>query len=115
MKINELEISVLRQHFKNLGIKIKDNILETLKVEDRSFSGAGFMTDLMEDTNLRVFASHISSADGEVGAILNSEVESGYLFYVEGGYLKSIEGYTYAQPWPEEISKIEVYKQLRNS
>ncbi len=112
MKINKIEKAVLRQHFKNIGITFEDEekALEDLRVEDRWLSGAGFITELVEDANLKIGKCSESQIGGEVGAILNSTIDSGYLFYIKNGYLKSIEGYTFGDPWPDEILKVATYK-----
>jgi hypothetical protein len=47
---------------------------------------------------------------GRVGAWLNvSRVETGYIVYVDGGYLTAMEGYTYGEDWPAEVEQVELY------
>jgi hypothetical protein len=46
-----------------------------------------------------------------VKARLNaSKLETGYVVYVDNGYLTTIEGYTYGDDWPESIGSFELYE-----
>ncbi len=112
MKINEIEKAVLLQHLKNIGVDLNNEarVFDGIRAIDRWYSGVGFITELAENANLKVGKCHETHIGGEVGAMLNSTIDSGYLFYVKNGYLESIEGYTYTDPWPDKISKMDVYK-----
>ncbi|MBL4617922.1 MAG: hypothetical protein JKY46_09515 [Robiginitomaculum sp.] len=109
MKLNELEKTVLIQYMENLGIPLESvDILEEIELESRDFSGVGFLSILKKPLTIKVGKA---ITGGDVGVILNSSMDTGYLFFVRNGYLSSIEGYNYeSEPWPKEISKMEVYK-----
>ena len=110
MKINELETAVLLQQLSNIGVTPDNERIAKLVVTDRWFSGAGFITELANHAELKIGKCDESYSGGEVGAKLNSEIDSGYLFYIKNGYISSIEGYTFGDAWPDEISSVETYK-----
>ena len=60
-------------------------------------------------TFLKVESDDSSYKWGKLGAKLNGTIDTGYLIYVDCGYLHALEGYTYAEEWPEDISEIETY------
>ncbi|HWZ92811.1 MAG TPA: hypothetical protein VNW92_28290 [Polyangiaceae bacterium] len=64
-------------------------------VSDRDLTGLGFLTELERCDALKLFADAVSLRWGKVGAKLNrTKVETGYLVYVDGGYVTTVEGYT---------------------
>lgn len=109
MKLNALEKKVLIQYMENLGIPLENtDIIEEIELESRDFSGKWFMSILKQPLTINVGEA---ITGGDVGVILNSSMDTGYLFFIRGGYLSSIEGYNYeGEPWPKEISNIEIYK-----
>jgi hypothetical protein len=65
-------------------------------VTSRRYTGAGFLTDLDRSEALRLFDEEVSLRAGRVGARLNSNrLETGYLVYIDNGYLTTLEGYTF--------------------
>lgn len=85
--------------------------LAELKVIDRELTGAGFLTEFEKCQALKLFPDGTSLRWGNVGVRLNAEkLETGYVVYVDDGYLTTIEGYTYGEEWPEAIHAMEVYE-----
>jgi len=113
MCLNELEKLLIRQFLEDEKIEIakrKVN-LDLIEVSARELTGAGSFTQLKKCDELKVSSINHSFKWGKLGAKLNSEkIDTGYLIYIEKGYIDTIEGYTYGgDDWPEEIYEIEIY------
>jgi len=84
---------------------------DAVNVRDRSFTGAGFMTEFDCSAELKLFPVEVSLRWGNVGARINaSRIETGYLVYVDGGQITAVEGYTYGDEWPSTIDSVEWYE-----
>ncbi len=84
---------------------------DAVVVVDRKLTGVGFFTDLERSQELKLFDDGVSMRWGKVGARLNAtKIETGYLVYVDNGYVTTIEGYTYDDEWPDRIETIELYE-----
>ena len=113
MKVTKLEELVI-------GRMLADHELESVRstasfdavmVRDRELTGVGFLTELERSEELRLFDAGVSFRWGKLGARLNaSRLETGYLVYVEDGYVTAVEGYTYGDKWPDEVERIELYE-----
>jgi len=112
MILNDIEKTLIKYFLKKKSVSLQDeeSIFSDLSVENRDFTGVGFFSNFEKSEELKVGDISKSYKWGGLGAKLNSSLDTGYLFYVENGYLISIEGYTYAEDWPESISEIEVYE-----
>lgn len=113
MKPNELEIAVLRSFLadREQHPAAFPASLDSLNVTDRALTGAGFLTEFERSRELKWFQDGVSMRWGNVGARLNApRLETGYLVYVDDGYVTAVEGYTYGDPWPEHVDSIEVYE-----
>jgi len=111
MNLNNLE-KILIKHFleiKSTDLDINCCFFSDMNAVSRQFTNVGFFVNLKKSEKLKIGEFNESYKWGCLGARLNSSIDTGYLFYVENGYLTSIEGYTYAEDWPDSISKIEVY------
>lgn len=103
-----------------IGRFLRDPELHPVKVDvkrakldiiGREFTGVGFLTEFEPSEELKVFADGVTLRWGKVGARLNaSKIESGYVAYVDNGYLTTIEGYTYGEDWPDRVSDFELYE-----
>ncbi|HMJ51349.1 MAG TPA: hypothetical protein VK540_04715 [Polyangiaceae bacterium] len=115
MKVNQLEMKVIDRFLKDstLPSLAKSQIdFDQVDVTDRDYTGAGFFTEFERSEALRIFEKGTSMRGGRVGARLNSDRrETGYVFYVDDGYLTTLEGYTYGDDeWPKEVTDIEIYE-----
>lgn len=113
MKATELEQLVIGSMLADHELKpIRSTVnFDAVVVGDRELTGVGFLTEFERSEELRLFDADVSLRWGKVGARLNaSKVETGYLVYVDCGYLTTVEGYTYGDEWPEEVLQIEVYE-----
>ena len=111
MILSDLEKTLIKKFVEKKFVSLQDeeSFFSSLNVESRDFTGVGFSVNLKKSEKLKVGDTSESYIWGDLGAKLNSSLDTGYLFYVENGYLISIEGYTYAEDWPDSISEIEVY------
>lgn len=112
MKLNLLEKNIIKNFLEKnkSGVQYDEFFYSELIVLNREFSGVGFMTCLHRYDELKVSSRDLSFKWGNVGAILNSEIDTGYLLYINDGYLAVIEGYTYDDDWPKEINSLDLYE-----
>jgi hypothetical protein len=113
MKITELEKIVIERMLVDRTLKpVKLAVdFDRVSIRDREFTGAGFLTEFERSEELKLFDDKTSLRWGKVGARLNaSELETGYLIYVDDGFLTTIEGYTYGEEWPHQIEQIDLYE-----
>jgi hypothetical protein len=113
MAVNNLERAVIESFLADRSFELKKSTVnfDAVKISDREFTGVGFLTEFERSVELKLFEDKFSLRWGRVGARLNtSKLETGYLIYVDGGYLTTVEGYTYGDEWPKEIEHIELYK-----
>jgi hypothetical protein len=69
------------------------------------------LTEFERSEDLKVFATGVSLRWGKIGARLNAaKLETGYLVYVDDGYVTTVEGYTYGDEWPDQVEHIELYE-----
>jgi len=112
MKVTELEKAVLERMLNEGELSLLKSTVnfDVVRVRDREFTGAGFLTEFERSEELKLFDEATSLRWGKVGARLNpSKIETGYLIYVDNGYVTTIEGYTYGDEWPHELVRIELY------
>ena len=113
MKATELEQAVIGSMLSDHELKPAMSTVnfDAVVVSDREFTGAGFLTEFERSEELRLFDAGVSLRWGKVGARLNaSRVETGYLVYVDNGYVTTVEGYTYGDEWPDQVEQIELYE-----
>lgn len=113
MKANELEKLVIRSMLSDREIEpLRSSVnFDAVLIADRDLTGAGFLTEFQRSDELKLFGADVSLRWGKIGARLNaSKVETGYVVYVDDGYVTSVEGYTYGDRWPDEIEQIELYE-----
>ncbi len=113
MKCTELERAVVESMLADRELPVLSRTVdfEAVNVRDRELTGAGFFTELEPSDCLRLFEGGVRLRWGKAGARLNaSKVETGYLVYVDDGYVSTIEGYTYGDEWPNQIDTFELYE-----
>ena len=113
MKANELEMAVIERLLADRELKpIRSAVnFDVVTVSDREWTGMGFLTEFERSEELKMFDSGASLRWGKVGARLNpSKLETGYLVYVDAGYITGVEGYTYGDEWPDHVQQIELYE-----
>jgi hypothetical protein len=113
MRATELEKAVIASMLADCELKPSRSTVNfvAVTVSDREFTGAGFLTEFERSEELKLFDDGVSLRWGKVGARLNaSKLETGYLIYVDDGYVTAVEGYTYGDEWPNEVEQIELYE-----
>jgi hypothetical protein len=77
--------------------------LDASRVADRELTGAGFFTELEVD---RTAVPAIE--DREPFGDVHAEIEglsygAGFLLWIRDGYISTLEGYSFEEPWPDVI------------
>ena len=112
MKLLDIEKQVIRQYLitKRASKNVVDEFFLSVNVKNREFSGVGFMSYLCTESAPVIDVELNSFNWGKVGIKINNSIDTGYLLYIEGGYITAIEGYTYDEEWPKSVTKIELYE-----
>ena len=79
--------------------------LDALRVEKRSMTGSGFITELRDAAEARVYPADVSLRWGSnFIALVNATEQVGMVVYVDQGRITTLEAYTFGgKPWPTEI------------
>lgn len=93
----------------------EDDILSILReqlgatvVVKRKMTGVGFFTTFAVSDDVRRADDRSFKFDDVIASISGLAHGAGFLLYVEHGVLHMLEGYTYDEPWPQEISEFEL-------
>lgn len=108
-QLNNIEKSIVKHFLSSKGIVVGGGFFSDLNVSSRELSGVGFLTDLKKSEKFKIGEGNETYKFGDLGAKINASIDTGYLIYVENGFLDAIEGYTYADDWPEDIFQIDIY------
>ena len=96
--LNELERAVLEAIARQVP-KISDAIMSQIAqadVVDRENTGAGLYSVL--DVSNRTAPADVSSPAGDIGAqVVGLNYGMGFLLWMESGYMKTLEGYSYGE------------------
>ncbi|MCA9623177.1 MAG: hypothetical protein KC731_29360 [Myxococcales bacterium] len=112
MQLTDLETAVIESMLADKDVPAHELELrpEAVIVRSRKLTGVGFLTELQRSPQLKLFSDGVVMRWGRVGARLNAtRIETGYLVYVDDGYLAAIEGYTYGDEWPDTVAEFELY------
>lgn len=87
--------------------------LQTAAIASREQTGVGFFINFSLPPTAVPLHTHLPAKPnfcfGDVHAEIHSvEHGAGFLLWVEDGLLDSLEGYTYADPWPQEVSAFKL-------
>ena len=77
-------------------------------VRHREYTGVGFWTNfaVAEDTPAAVPRDvHLSGVGARIAGL---EHGAGFLLHVRNGYLDQLEGFTYDEPWPADVTAFEL-------
>ncbi len=85
---------------------LRDQILKA-RVTSREFTGVGFFTDYHKEDILSEKNRTVINA--AVGAILNNRIEVGFVFFITKEEGSALEGYTYGDPFPDQIESYEAF------
>ena len=77
---------------------------EAASVKSRQMTGVGFYTEFQIPATAPRVAGLPTCKIGDVnGTAENVKHGLGFLLYVKDGVLSMLEGYTYDDPWPDEV------------
>lgn len=90
--------------------------LDALRVEKRSMTGSGFITELCDTAEARVYPADVSLRWGSnFIALVNATEMVGMVVYVDQGRITTLEAYTFGgEAWPAEIHDFKL-KRLEGS
>jgi hypothetical protein len=73
------------------------------------FTGTGFYTNYQSDITLPKVVGKQRFHFGDLKVDLKG-VKSGvgFVLYIDDGYIKYLEGYTYDDPWPEKLDILNI-------
>jgi hypothetical protein len=77
---------------------------EEAHVASREYTGAGFFCSFEVPSGTPLVERHLDFHFGDVQAAVDGlEYGAGFVLFVRGGRLDTLEGYSYEEPWPNEI------------
>lgn len=81
----------------------------TLKVSERKMTGVGFHTHFDIVPTAPRCTERQSFEVGDIQAQIDGVKHgAGFVLFIRGGIMTSLEGYTYDEPWPEPINKYKL-------
>jgi hypothetical protein len=81
-----------------------------LQVVGRELTGVGFWTNFSIPASTVKLSGSPSFWFGDVHAKIDGlELGAGFELLVKDGYLRMLEGYSYDEPWPENIHSFHLY------
>ena len=79
------------------------------RVSSREYTGAGFRCTFATPPNAPSLSGHSDFHFGDVNAKIGGlKHGAGFVIFVRGGRLDTMEGYSYDEPWPEGIDDFEL-------
>ena len=83
--------------------------LAVCRVRDRELTGVGFYTCLSIPATAPRLEATVESPFGDVVAEIEGLKEgAGFLLYVKDGALDMLEGYTFGESWPEDVTEFRL-------
>lgn len=111
MKMTTLETAVL-----NALLAGNHPVLATMReqlkhasVKSRDYTGVGFYTEFSVPTEVERASALERLVFGDVHATVPGlEAGVGFVLYIEQGLLHVLEGYTFDEPWPQEVQSFSL-------
>lgn len=105
LRLTSLETAVLKWFLADSRASVRKRQIDfdAVFVLERRFTGVGFFASMIGCDELHVANGAQSFVWDKVGAILNEQINTGYLIYIENGFVVTIEGHTFGDDWPEQI------------
>ena len=104
-KLNKLEESVLNEMLSGNNFTVYKVQLKKIRDIKRKYSGVGFFTEFIFENPVEVDSANekfqISDVYAEIPSLKHG---AGFVLFVEKGQLKMLEGFTYDEPWPEDVN-----------
>ena len=79
-------------------------------VTDRQFTGRGFFTTFEVPDKSFSLGEDVSYEGGNVSVLLNDTILTGYVLFVQNGFITCLEGYNYGEKpsWPDDIRSYKI-------
>jgi hypothetical protein len=106
MVLSELETAVLEKLLsgEHPVLRILRQQMNRAVLARRTLSGAGFYAELSVPPDAPRLSNGGDFSLGDVDANIDGlRYGAGFVLFVKDGYLSALEGYSYGEPWPEEI------------
>jgi len=82
---------------------------ERARLSSREYTGAGFFCSFDVPPDVPTLAPERDFHFGDVNAVVDGlQYGAGFVLFVRGGRLNTLEGYSYEEPWPIEIRKFKL-------
>ncbi len=100
----------------NMLLDGDDDILKSLrrqfqnsKIKKREMTGCGFFLYFDINSNIDEFLKGKSFHFGDVNAkVTGLSHGAGFVLFIRDGYISDLEGYSYDEPWPEQVTDFEL-------
>jgi len=87
---------------------------ERARLASREYTGAGFYCTFETPPDVPLLKQHQDFHFGDVDAKIDGlKHGAGFVVFVRGGRLDTLEGYCYDEPWPEVIGDFELSYQSK--
>lgn len=109
-RLNDLELAVMAKLLAgdHPVLAALRQQLRKASASARRLTGVGFFTDL--DVPASAPRAQVAPGRVHVGDV-EAQIEglrsgAGFVLFVEDGYLRTLEGYTYDEPWPASVGRV---------
>jgi hypothetical protein len=110
MELLDIEKKTIEEFFNIESVYEKNSLnLNSISISKRIFTGSGFITYIDKNSLLKISKNNESYTWGKLGALINNDIDVGFLIYIDNGYITTLESYTYDREWPEEIISFDFY------
>ena len=111
ISMNELEISVINKMLFGQGKVLFElrRQLSECHIVSRQMTGVGFFTNFSLINIYNNFFTNCNFKIGDVHGIAdNINHGVGFLLYINNGRILMLEGYTYNEPWPQQLVNLKL-------
>ena len=90
--------------------RILQKQISALRVTERKMTGVGFFTRCSIPDDVSKLPDRARFQIGDVSADINGlKHGAGFVLFIEDGQIDTLEGYTYDEPWPQEVRSFHLY------
>ena len=104
-KLNKIEEAVLSEMLSGDNYSVYREQLKKIKDIKRRYSGVGFFVEFIFENPVDVDSTNekfqISNVDAEIASL---KYGAGFVHFVDKGKLIMLEGFTYGEQWPDDVS-----------
>ena len=124
MDINSDSFSYFVKQVMGMMLDGEDHVLGTLRkqyakssIAGKEFTGVGFYFYFLVPEQVErlsgkqdfVFGDVYGDIVGDAASFNSSEFGLGFLLYIKNGVIATLEGYTYGDKWPENLSQYQLH------